>query len=268
MSQFNTDVEGRIAVGGSASFFNFGGASQIGADSQKELVVGGALAWTNGQLGQGGTGQGLVQGAVATSSFGGSISNGPVSGVVDFTAAQVELLTKSAEWGALTANGTANYQSWGGYFLNGTDSDLNIFSISAANLATTNTFNLTAPTGSTVLINVYGSAATFQNAGISLNGVTAENILFNFVDAGSLTMQGIGIKGSVLAPKASVNFNNGHIDGQLIVSTLYGSGESHNKLFQGNLDRPDVQTPEPSSFSFALIGAGAVAFGLYRRRCS
>src|SRR5690606_23275872 len=44
-----------------------------------------------------------------------------------------------------------------------------------------------------------------------------------------------GIKGTLLAPNASVNFNNGHIDGSLIVGSITGTGESHNFLFEGSI---------------------------------
>ncbi len=44
----------------------------------------------------------------------------------------------------------------------------------------------------------------------------------------ALTIQGISIEGSVLAPKAAVNFNGGTIEGTLIAADLSGTGELHN----------------------------------------
>lgn len=265
MSQTKTDVEGRIAVGGSASLVNFAGASQIASDPSKELVVGGSLSWVNGQLGQGGTGQGLVAGAKSTIGFGDSISNGPVDGEVDFAAAYTDLSSKSADWGAMETNGIVDIKPWNSIYLNGSDDDLNVFNLTTANLASSVGLYITADAGSTVLINVHGSAAKMQNFGFFLDGVTAENILFNFVDAKSLNMQGIGVMGSILAPNASVVFNNGQLNGQLIAKSLSGTGESHNRLFNGDFTTtPDTQTPEPSTF--AMIGAGAVGVGLLRRR--
>ena len=52
------------------------------------------------------------------------------------------------------------------------------------------------------------------------DGLYTNNILFNFVDATDVTLHAVGVKGSVLAPYAELSFYNGHIDGNLIASSL------------------------------------------------
>ena len=63
--------------------------------------------------------------------------------------------------------------------------------------------------------------------------------------------------GSILAPKADIEFNNGHINGTLIAGSLSGTGESHLHLF--NSDKP-TSVPEPTG----LLSLGLLAMGLCR----
>ena len=60
-----------------------------------------------------------------------------------------------------------------------------------------------------------------QNANYRHDGTYTNNILFNFVDATSVTIQSIGVKGSILAPYADIAFYNGHVDGNLIASSVF-----------------------------------------------
>ncbi|HRQ75380.1 MAG TPA: choice-of-anchor A family protein [Phycisphaerales bacterium] len=246
----NSDFEGRVAAGGNVSFTNMGVGSQLpnSNGALDHMIVGGNVNWTNGQV------------------FGGNLSYGGtsiLSGVgfpngsayqaapsVNFAAEQAFLNQSSTFWSGLAGNGLAE-NTFGSVALTGFDSSLNVFNLDGAWLAGANGLSITAPTGSTVLINVSGAAAQMQNFGFFLSGITSNNILFNFYEATTLNMSGIGIEGSILAPLASVTFANGQMNGTLIAESLTGSGELHHRPFGGDLP----QVPAPATLAlFGLMG--------------
>ena len=52
-------------------------------------------------------------------------------------------------------------------------------------------------------------------------------VLFNFVDATSITANGFGFWGTMLAPNANVNFSNGSFDGGFYARSFTGYAEGH-----------------------------------------
>lgn len=260
LSQTNVDVQGRVAVGGNMTVNGFGIGAALTPDSNRtDLAVAGILNWTNGQLF---SGKGVYGTAGTIASVGtpnGTLTQGATG--IDFSAAQTELTQLSSNY-ALMA-GTSVSPQFGGLTLTGSDPTTNVFQIAAGVLATLNSLTITAPGSSTVIVNVAGTSNSFQNAGMTLNGIAATNVLFNFYQTTSLTTNGIGFKGTILAPAAAFSFNNGHVDGQVIVNSLSGTGESHNFLFNGTA--PPTGVPEPGTLS-ALIGLGLLALGARRLR--
>jgi len=49
-----------------------------------------------------------------------------------------------------------------------------------------------------------------------VNGTAISNVLYNFYQATALKIQGINVRGTILAPFAAVNFVTGVQDGQMI----------------------------------------------------
>jgi choice-of-anchor A domain-containing protein len=43
------------------------------------------------------------------------------------------------------------------------------------------------------------------------------------------------VKGTVFAPHAALDFDNGAIDGQVVVASITGTGEFHDHAFTGDL---------------------------------
>ena len=157
-----------------------------------------------------------------------------------------------------------NEAQTGDYYLNLTGDQLQ---------AATGGLNINAAAGSTVVFNVSGSGFTIPNTGFNLSGgITVDHLLFNFYEATDLTIQG-SIKGTVLAPLATVHTSYGSLDGGLIAQNVSGSIETHiynggsggNTLFVGNLRPGASAVPEPASL--AMLIAGGMGVGL-RLRCA
>lgn len=270
MKESYTDSQGRVAVAGNATLTGYGVGSSFSNNPSAAgttLVVGGNLAYNNGEIHYGSVAYG---GTMTGSNYG--IPNGTAThgSVLDFGATNSYLTSTSSYLAGLTSNGaTTDY--YGGVHLVGSDPTLNIFTLSGAALASAWGVVIDAPAGSTVLVNVTGTTSGMQNMGLNfqdLNGdgtglVGRQNVIYNFNQATSLTLGGVSVQGSILAPNATVNFNNGNIEGQLIAGNLIGSGEAHNYLFQGNLPAP-TQIPEPSSV--LLLGLAGGVLVMRRKR--
>lgn len=267
----NSDTEGRVAVGGNASFSSYSVGTHVPAGNPLggNLVVGGNLTAGHGQVYNGSIYVGGTYNGpgYALNSAPGSITStglGAVGLPFDFADAQSALTAKSQTYGTAAANGSAQLQ-WSTLTLTGTDDSLNIFNITSAMLNSASTLVLNVAASSHALINVSGAAASFSNMG--LFGVTSTHTLFNFHEATSLAMSGIGVEGSILAPLADVSFISGQMNGQLIAKSFagaqWGVGELHHHPFN---NQPETSVPVPDTASTGLLlGLGLLSLPLARR---
>lgn len=280
----------QAASAGDYQLYVLGNLNMSGETFSRAVAAGGNAVFNSTSLNGGGAGApSLVAGGDLTYSGGGAIANGALVGganhalpymtvaagqsglPVDFTAENQRLSLLSASLGDKAANGAALVQ-WGGLFLTGADSTLNVFNITTTQLAGVTWFNTDIAAGSQVLINVTGSAASLSGG---LNFYTPGNILWNFVDATSIAAGGLSLSGSVLAPKATFNGTGGTITGDVIVGgfngriTLAGSG------YGGTLLDPPVRitspvgggaAPEPAVWAMMILGFGGVGALLRHRR--
>ncbi|WP_406697627.1 choice-of-anchor A family protein [Singulisphaera sp. Ch08] len=245
-TQTYTDSEGRVAIGGNASYTGYSVASKLPTNTANALVVGGNLVFSsgtiNGDLHVGGTSS-----LTSVNVTGGTYYDQPI----DFAAARTSLTALSSFLATQASNGTVGAGALG-LTLTGTSSSLNVFNLTAAQFSSANNngLNILSPVGSTVLINVDGTSPSLANFQMYVNGSSSEtnplinNILFNFSNATTLTDSNVSIYGSVLAPKAALNFGYNHINGTLIGASLDGHVEAHTYPFGGILPQP---VPEPSS---------------------
>jgi len=245
----NTYAEGRVAVGGNATFLNFGVGGGIcplppyGKDSS--LVIGGDVNVIGGRNYSGNivrnTGSTVVNYTMSRSN--GSIKVGTP---IYFDAKGEYLRCASAFWSRLSTNGNWSVD-FSDLTLNGIDPCLNIFHINANNVAESNlklkqvdSINILAPQGSTILINVTGINIAFGSCQILRNGkaatrIDARTIVWNFPQASKWTNKTTTIYGSVLAPYARAKTTFSEINGNVIFKSLSGNAEIHNELFVGTL---------------------------------
>lgn len=275
-------VGGAIAVQGNATFVNFQIAAAatnpslgVNPGDGLNLAVGGDLNWTNGQLV---TGSGVYEGVATLTNVqvlgGGTLSQAPVP--VDFAALELSAQIASASFDAMPANGTIEVEG-NIVTLTGTNEVLNIFTLSPAGgplELLSGELRIVVPEGSAVLINIEGGEATFQNATLTLNGqgwseanaAAWNEILWNFVGGGTLTIGGPNTAGSLLAPGAHVEITGTNFHGQVIAGSLTVQNDQiSNFLFNGS---PEVPIPEPSAAAFVGLGLTLLAIGELRRRAA
>ena len=97
----------------------------------------------------------------------------------------------------------------------GTNTFRNVFCVDAVDFSLENKgIWINVPAGSKIVINVFGDTVTETYGDIYLpEGVDPTLVLFNFVDATSITTTGFEFHGSVIAPYAGASFSGSSIDG-------------------------------------------------------
>ena len=252
MNLSNTDAEGRVAVGGTATPSNYGIGAGITplppANTDPSFVVGGNLDVSNGSNASGNT---VISPTSTVLNYTMGNPNGSlvVGQPIDFGDAERYLKCVSVFWNTLPANGTGGVV-FGQLNLTGTSEILNIFQFDSTNIYGTglalnqlNGINIIAPVSSTILINVigpniqYGSYQIFRN-GTAATRENARRILWNFPGALTWSNSTTAIYGSVLAPFAAASTTFSQINGNIMLASFSGNAESHNELFIGELPDP------------------------------
>ena len=286
VSQENTDAQGKIAVGGNATYTNYDAGQNLNSFSDgTALKVGGNLTATNGSI----RGSGAQVGGAATLN-GTGLPNSGASVVQNynfgtfFSGAQTYLTNASTTWGNLSTNGTIALNGNGGLQLTGTSSTLNVFNLTQAQFEAGQRIDVSVPTGATALVNVAGTSVQVKNVGTAglLGGTTYDNILFNFPTATQIRVDG-SLYGGILAPRADLQATYGQIDGTVIAASLdkdaantsqpahvqiNTSVNGSNATFNGRFLPKATTTPVPDApaGSLLLMGLPMVGGLLARRR--
>ncbi|MBN8545883.1 MAG: choice-of-anchor A family protein [Ignavibacteria bacterium] len=233
--QPSADTEGKLAVGGNANLSNYSVGDKLPNSNGAEdvLVVGGNLYYTSGRVYNGNVAYGGLTNLPISAV---SIDEGTLrhdASVIDFAAAKTHLENLSTQLSGYAVNGTTTFQ-WGTVNLTHNDPYLNVFTVNGSDLNAAHTFEINVPNGSAVVVNILGTTINWHG-GLFVNGTAMNNVLYNFPQATSLTISGIDVKGSVLAPLAALNFPAGIITGQTIVKSMTGSGQFNLAPFLGNI---------------------------------
>ncbi len=234
VTQSGTDTAGRLAAAGNVTLSNYSVGQSLTATGGDDdvLIAGGALSFTGGTVSHGNV---VYGGTVGLTSV--SVPNGSArqDAPVDFAGASRALTILSSYWASLAVNGTTTVQPWKQIQLAGNSATLNVFSVHGSDLAVAVGLSIQVPAGSTALVNVDGASDKMQNFGFQLTGVANGQVFLNFYQATSLSISGIGVPGTVMAPRAAISFNNGNVNGTLIGASVAGGGQSNQYLFTGCL---------------------------------
>lgn len=166
---------------------------------------------------------------------------------IDFTAIRRNMLYTSEAIAKLPATGETKFSENGGILtLIGDDPKLNVFHVTGEKLKLVNTFTIEAPAASTVIVNIDGTHVE-MGRGLSLKGVDAAHVLYNFHQASTVSNVGIEVLGTVLAPKAAYRLQ-GNIIGSVIVDSMSGGGyKIFLKPFEGDIgiNPTEPESPQP-----------------------
>jgi choice-of-anchor A domain-containing protein len=249
------DSEGGMYVGGN---FSTTGSYSIGAGSEAGLtcddfsfVVDGNISGTAivkvGQAAYGGELIGSIDATCGAYDY--PNPNGLTVAPVDFAKLESDFIFYSNAYKNYAPNGTTTLQ-WSTLTFSGSGSSLYVFNITAAQLMSATSIVFKVETTASVIVNVSGLTINWSNAGFTLpdggskckgtNGVETgcERILWNFYEATSIVLSGIGVQGTILAPYATQSGAGGNVDGQVIVKYLTGGIEYHPYYFNGCLLSP------------------------------
>jgi choice-of-anchor A domain-containing protein len=268
-SSQNTDTMGNLAAGGNVSLMNYSVAVGIngtnGNPNPARLVVGGTLTAQNGGVGENQAGTIYTNSTPTLTSFTATGGVAAQTVVSSFSADQTLYTNLSASLASLAANGTTSGLLAGNTLdFTGTSKGLNVFDVSGTTLSNSATINISAPAGSTVLINVTGSAAVdFQGGQVNETGVTAASVLYNITSSSVDLVGSKDPEGSILAASAGVIGGFGAMHGQLITDSYSGNTQFDATTFTGNL----TPVPIPAAAWLMLSGLAGCGAAMRKKRC-
>lgn len=243
----NNSVGGNVAVAGDVSAQGF-------ALNGKSVVVGGDLNYSNGSI----AGNAYVGGTRTTNgmSIGGQWQSG--ESPLAFASLAQQMTALSDGLSGLAATGSSQSQ-WGGLYLSGSNSAVEVFQLSASDFSGNGWSNLAGlAQGSTVIFNIGGSAVSLSNG--MLGGLSSYNVLLNFYEAETISFNGIGLEASILAPNATVRGANGNIFGNVVVGdwqaqlTLPGT-RSFQATEVAGYELPEPMQPERPTLDLGDTGS-------------
>lgn len=265
-----TNIGGRVEVGGdftSTGTSNIGGNLTAGANGTTVVGVAGNLDYPSstvayGNVVYGGTNNTDSYNRSATPN--GTTAQGTVNVAGDFSQAVAisNYLAQQASTGTLA-------NQWGSGTLSGTSSGVNIYNISVGDLSSL--YQLTITGGTSAIVNVTGgsidSYLTFSSS------LSADNILFNFVDATSVHFYSNSLGASIVAANAAVKVDN-TVQGSVIGASLTAGGATiGGNGYNGSLAGYSLGTssvsqvsavPEPASWLILITGFGLVGWTIRR----
>lgn len=269
-----SDTEGRLAVGGSANLTGYGVGHNLPSNVGDVMVVGGNLTYNGGEVQHGN----VVVGGTSTGSFtvkDGVLKKNQGSNIpVNFAAEKTYLTNLTKSLSTQAATGTFKYE-YGNMTLQAkAGSKVQVFNLNGQQVLDANSFELqnvsNIPADATIVFNISGKNAGLTNMSLESLKSIRSRVLFNFYEAETLTLTGVGVQGNILAPFATINTPCGQIDGTLIAKTFNapnaGGFEQH--YIPGNptpvptavpttVPTPPTTVPEPGTIillGFGLLG--------------
>lgn len=211
-------TEGPIAAGGNVNVQSF--SLNQTAHAAVGVVAGGDLTAVSGSI----AGAMVYGGALSLPASVNASGMRTPGRPVDFVAARSALSALSRALANYPANGTTSIQPWGAIAFAGNDPVENVFSVEAAALKVATSISISVPTNARAIVNVVGTDVRVGNCGISLAGADRGHLLWNLRDAQTVMLSAISLPGTLLAPVANVQLDNGGLEGTLVAQSLIGTG--------------------------------------------
>ncbi|EML0343037.1 choice-of-anchor A family protein [Vibrio vulnificus] len=246
------NANGALAVGGNLSLGGYSVATKESATaSEYSLLIEGDARYTTGRIYRGkvrvaGDIAGISQSVIWGLPAGTEIENTALSySIKESKSAYIEL---SEEVSMLETVGSVEFK-WGGLYLKGDgESPIQVFQISGEQLSKAHTFSVkNIPEGASLVFNVDGSQVRVQNLSFSDLIPHRSKSLFNFYQAQTLSLGGVSIEGSVLAPAALVSASSGNLMGTVIAQSWTGAMHLGGVRFDGEISTKievDITSPE------------------------
>jgi choice-of-anchor A domain-containing protein len=234
-------TQGRVAVGGNAQLSDYSIGGVLAEDKTRcDLSVGGDLEFKKGSVYHGLI---CVVGAINTELVGTKFP-GTSEVATDFAALKLAATTLATKLADLSADLKLDDKylngARGALILKGTDPRLNVFEFSAALVSSASSIEVSQPRGASAVVKVHGETVNLTDMGVIPTGSGEERIIFVFPDATSLTLTRTNFLGSILAPLADMRFNEGTINGSVVVRTAIGDARFNHRPYGGVLDRAEI----------------------------
>lgn len=269
----SSDVEGAVIAGGNVNVSSYSiNYNNLAAYGSHAVIAKGDIKLTGGSIDHG-----KMYAGGTTSLQWAATPESTASSPFDFGAASAYYLGLSGDLGKVESTGSVS-KLWSGVVVSGSGKGgVDVFNVSADMFRYSSSWTLDKLiAGQTLIFNVSGQNATFNNGGISFEPLRNYNVLFNFMDAETLNPK--GIIGSVLAPKASVTEDWGVINGQVVVGSwnstiqvnsnhyfkptdVAGYADSMPPVVVPETGTPPSDVPEPGTLALMLAGVGMAVAG-------
>ncbi|MGV7208706.1 choice-of-anchor A family protein [Oxalobacteraceae bacterium A2-2] len=263
-----SDVEGSMLIAGNLTASSYSvNANNKDAFATKgngyAAIVGGNLNYTNGSINNGN----IYVGGKVTTSIQNTISKGAAP--VSFSTLASTVKADSKALGKLTETGSSIIKD-STMTLSGTGTGVQVFSLTNSELSGISNFNISnIASGSTIVVNVSGTSANFREWGVGLSAFQNYNVVYNFYEANSLSVTGVGLYGTLLAPLASVTGAYGQINGNVIVGDWNSAVQINSNHYFTATNIAGLQlaaaVPEPETWGMLLGGLGLIG-AVARRR--
>lgn len=267
-SASGSDVEGGVLVAGNLTASNYSvndknkDAYVTHGNTGYALVVGGNLNYSSGSIKNGNY---FVGGSTTTSSVGLNTATKTTASPVSFDSTSAQLKNTSASLANVASTGSSSV-AYGGMTLKGGTGNVQVFDLTSAALGSVNNFKFSnLHTNDTLILNISG---TNVNLSGGYGDFSKYNVLYNFYEAQTITLNGVGLYGSVLAPLATMTGGNGQINGDVVVGNWASNiqvNASHS-FNATNVAGYVSAVPEPETYAMLLAGLGLVGFMARRRK--
>ena len=251
------DIQGAAAIGGTATLDNYtvDSANATPLPLGYSLVAptlanGSTVIITDGNYAYGGNPAHVYNNGSGTRIPASAATD---TNPLDFAQLSSDLSGFSAGLAAIAPNMTLSKIDPAHYSLTGTSTSGNAFDTTISQLAPSagSTLDISAPAGSTVVINVTdsGTVNLAPLATINLVGVSQSTVIWNFPNASAITAGSTQWEGTILAPAASLDYPGAQVDGSVYVASLSGATEIHYFPFTGTLCTSTTTTQGPTTTS-------------------